>query len=248
MATRTWLDLTNAVWMTAPQTTGPRRAVLPRLSDPELHLFQRLFSRASRPSRVLVVSAAEAAHLRGVEQRQLCTVCFRLRGCSTWSRGGASNARLSCGRLTLYLRRAFTVRPLFTIGRLAEAAGVNVETVRYYERRGLLEAPPRTPSGYRQYTEEALWRLNFIARAKELGFTLREVEQLVAGRTPSTVLEATRAKLQAVVEQQNDLATVRDRLEVLARLCESGDQDCETLTIPARLRAPQGGAAGRECR
>jgi DNA-binding transcriptional MerR regulator len=111
----------------------------------------------------------------------------------------------------------------------------------------LLEPPPRTPSGYRQYTQEALWRLNFIARAKELGFTLREVEQLLAGSTPSTVLEATRAKLQAVVEQQDQLATVRDRLEVLARLCESGDEDCATLTIPSKSRAPREDDAGREC-
>lgn len=133
---------------------------------------------------------------------------------------------------------------MFTIGRLAEAAGVNVETIRYYERRGLLEAPPRAPSGYRQYSEDSLWRLNFIARAKRLGFTLREIEQLVGGTTPSAVLEATRAKLRAIVEQQNELSAVRDRLEALARLCETGDEDCETLTIRSSSRVPRGDGAG----
>jgi DNA-binding transcriptional MerR regulator len=65
-----------------------------------------------------------------------------------------------------------------TISQLAHEAGVHVETVRYYERRGLLREPPRTPAGYRQYAAADLRRLQFIARAKQLGFTLAEVARL----------------------------------------------------------------------
>ena len=65
-----------------------------------------------------------------------------------------------------------------TISQLAHEAGVHVETVRYYERRGLLREPPRTPAGYRQYSTADLRRLQFIARAKLLGFTLAEVARL----------------------------------------------------------------------
>ena len=65
-----------------------------------------------------------------------------------------------------------------TISQLAHEAGVHVETIRYYERRGLLREPPRTPAGYRQYSTADLGRLQFIARAKQLGFTLAEVARL----------------------------------------------------------------------
>ena len=64
---------------------------------------------------------------------------------------------------------------LLSIGQLARRAEVGVETVRYYERRGLLQEPHRRQSGYRQYGEEVVSRLQFIRRAKDLGFTLREI-------------------------------------------------------------------------
>jgi MerR family copper efflux transcriptional regulator len=65
------------------------------------------------------------------------------------------------------------------IGELAEQAGVNVQTVRYYERRGLLPEPDRKASGYRIYDESDALRLGFILRAKALGFTLSEIEELL---------------------------------------------------------------------
>ena len=65
-----------------------------------------------------------------------------------------------------------------TISRLAEQAGVHIETIRYYERRGLLAPPPRTEAGYRQYSAGDVWRLEFIQRAKQLGFTLNEIIEL----------------------------------------------------------------------
>jgi MerR family transcriptional regulator, copper efflux regulator len=67
-----------------------------------------------------------------------------------------------------------------TIGRLAERAGVNIDTIRYYERNGLLPAPSRRASGYRQYGADDVERLRFIRRAKDLGFALVEIAELLS--------------------------------------------------------------------
>jgi MerR family copper efflux transcriptional regulator len=67
-----------------------------------------------------------------------------------------------------------------TIGRIAQSAGVAIDTIRFYEREGLLPAPKRRPSGYREYDESAVSRLRFIRRAKDLGFTLEEIRELFA--------------------------------------------------------------------
>ena len=67
----------------------------------------------------------------------------------------------------------------FTIGQVAREAGVGVETVRFYEREGLIEEPSRRASGYRQYGDETVLVLKFIRRAKELGFTLKEIRSLM---------------------------------------------------------------------
>ncbi len=76
---------------------------------------------------------------------------------------------------------------VLTIGQLARRADVGVETVRFYQRKGLLAEPDRRPSGYRQYDEAIVDRLRFIKRAKELGFTLNEIKELLSLRLdPST--------------------------------------------------------------
>jgi DNA-binding transcriptional MerR regulator len=103
-----------------------------------------------------------------------------------------------------------------------------------YERRGLLEQPPRADSGYRQYSSSDLWRLQFIRRAKELGFTLAEIAEMIGSgdRSPATVLATTRAKIGAVEARQRDLEKVRCRLAQLAELGEGGDAaDCVALKI-----------------
>ena len=69
-----------------------------------------------------------------------------------------------------------------TTAQLAREGGVNVETIRYYERHGLLPKPPRTPSGYRVFSEDAVTRLRFIKRSQELGFSLHEVKDLLTLR------------------------------------------------------------------
>jgi len=132
--------------------------------------------------------------------------------------------------------RSLGVVESLTIGQLAHQAGVHVETVRYYERRGLLPEPPRTPAGYRQYCAADLWRLQFIARAKQLGFTLAEVARLACtrdgGDTADAVLEAARAKLRALDERQKELDATRVRLSRLIDVCEDPtSEDCRALRI-----------------
>jgi DNA-binding transcriptional MerR regulator len=124
---------------------------------------------------------------------------------------------------------------MLSIGQLAQEAGVNVETVRYYERRGLLREPPRTRAGYRQYSAADLWRLQFIARAKQMGFTLAEIATLVGedgdGSVPGIVAMA-RAKVRALDEDQQRLADSRSRLERLIDVCQDPDnEDCTALRV-----------------
>ena len=132
--------------------------------------------------------------------------------------------------------RSLAVVESLTIGQLAHEAGVHVETVRYYERRGLLREPPRTPAGYRQYSAADLRRLQFIARAKQLGFTLAEVARLAGahdgGDTADAVLRAARAKLRALDERQRELDQARVRLARLIDVCEDPtSEDCRALRV-----------------
>jgi MerR family transcriptional regulator, copper efflux regulator len=123
------------------------------------------------------------------------------------------------------------------IGELARRAGVNVQTVRYYERRGLLPEPERRASGYREYTGGMLARLQFIRRGQELGFTLAEIEELLALRTdPQTPAAAVKARAEAKVSdieaKIRDLRQIQHALEHLAGQCRGGKGptgDCPLL-------------------
>lgn len=125
----------------------------------------------------------------------------------------------------------------FTIGELARRAGVNVQTVRYYERRGLLEDPVRRDSGYRVYDASVLQRLRFIRRAQELGFTLGEVGELLQLQLePSTTAGAVKAradwKIAEIDGKLRDLTRIRDALTHLAGRCHGGrgpTGDCPLL-------------------
>jgi len=99
---------------------------------------------------------------------------------------------------------------MLSIGTLAELAKVNVETVRYYERRGLIEQPDKPAKGYRRYPETTLNRMQFIKRAQELGFTLEEVSNLL------TLSEASCSEVQGLAVQK--LASVRSKIVDLHRL------------------------------
>ncbi len=113
-----------------------------------------------------------------------------------------------------------------TIGRLARAGGVNVETVRYYQRRGLLITPGKPLSGVRRYTAETLGRLRFIKRAQELGFTLREIAELLKLGDGSCVeTRAIAERRFADIEARiRDLESMRDTLGKLIRTCHAGNR------------------------
>lgn len=115
-------------------------------------------------------------------------------------------------------------RKALTIGLLARRAGVGVETVRFYERQGLIEEPPRRQSGYREYDEEVVSRLGFIRRAKELGFTLKEIRELLAlRRDPSTpaadVKRRAEAKIADIDAKISALEKMKAALEHLTSAC-----------------------------
>jgi MerR family copper efflux transcriptional regulator len=105
-----------------------------------------------------------------------------------------------------------TASPL-TIGAVAKRAGVAIDTIRYYEREGLLPQPLRRPSGYRSYGEDTVAQLRFIRRAKNLGFTLEEIRELLA-------LSADRQRGVKAVKQraQRRLAEIETRIEELQRV------------------------------
>ena len=112
----------------------------------------------------------------------------------------------------------------FTIGALARTAGVNVETIRYYQRRGLLPKPGKPVAGYRRYPTETLARLRFIQRAQELGFTLREIAELLtlgsaSCRETQRLAEHKRADLDL---RLRDLKAMRRTLNRLIKSCRVG--------------------------
>lgn len=127
------------------------------------------------------------------------------------------------------------MKPL-TIGQVARHAGVKVETVRFYERRGLLEEPQRRSSGYRQYAQDVVVRLRFIRRAKELGFSLKEIADLLALRldpeaTRADVRQRTEAKIADIEARINDLQRMKAVLVKLTASCRGHGSvsDCPIL-------------------
>lgn len=111
-----------------------------------------------------------------------------------------------------------------SIGQVARRAGVGIETIRFYEREGLLEEPPRRDSGYRQYPEEVVKRIRFIQRAKLLGFSLKEITELLMLRVDATtsceqVKEHTRVKIAEVERKLVELQRIRQALLQIASLC-----------------------------
>lgn len=125
---------------------------------------------------------------------------------------------------------------MLTTSQLAHKAGVNVETLRYYERRGLIPEPPRRDSGYRQYSQDDVARIQFIKRAKELGFTLQEVQELLDLRVdPDTpcIMVKRRADLKIIdIEAKlQSLKRIKKALNKLAAACSGRGPvgDCPIL-------------------
>jgi MerR family transcriptional regulator, copper efflux regulator len=111
-----------------------------------------------------------------------------------------------------------------TIGQVARRAGFGIETIRFYERNGLIEQPPRRPSGYREYPESVILRLRFIKRAKELGFSLKEIKELLSLRvdpttTCSDIRERTTAKITDIDGKIQSLESIKHVLTELTTSC-----------------------------
>jgi len=110
------------------------------------------------------------------------------------------------------------------IGEVAEGGGVTLQTIRYYEREGLLPEPPRSSSGYRMYSDEAVRRVRFIKRAQELGFSLKEIKELLALRfnsqtSSADVRERVQARLADVEDKLRALKAIKQALQRVACSC-----------------------------
>jgi len=116
-----------------------------------------------------------------------------------------------------------------TIGKLALAAGVGVETIRFYERKGIIKRPPKNEGGFRHYPEEEAARIRFVKRAQELGFTLREVKELLEIQskrkiTGGQVKAKAEEKVVEIRQKISDLKQMEQSLLRLAEVCGKGAQ------------------------
>lgn len=126
---------------------------------------------------------------------------------------------------------------MLTRGRLAARTGCNIETIRYYEKIGLIPAPARTASGYRDYSDEHLRRLNFIQRARALGFSgeqirgLLELTEAGANKTRADVKALTQAHIDEISLKIKDLQKIRKRLSQISSFCDGSSQSASTCPI-----------------
>ena len=130
------------------------------------------------------------------------------------------------------------------IGAAAEQAGVNIQTLRYYERRGLLPRPPRRRSGYREFPDDAVRRVRFIKRAQDLGFSLDEVEELLQLRSDkrrdrARIRAVATKRVQQIERKVAELTAMKRALSHLLHCCEEGS----TLECPI-IEALDGVAGG----
>jgi len=121
------------------------------------------------------------------------------------------------------------------IGELASKAGVNIQTIRFYERRRLLGQPPRTPSGYRRYSQTDLEVLQFIRWAQQLGFTLKEIKQLLQLHTAVANLSKAHVRrdpveLGSIVQMAEEkLAAVQEKIKLLKSMGKQLSSTIEKL-------------------
>jgi MerR family copper efflux transcriptional regulator len=125
---------------------------------------------------------------------------------------------------------------LIGIGAIARRAGVGIDTVRYYERAGLLDPKQRLSSGYRRYSEDEVARLRFIRRAQALGFSLKEIQELLqlsSRRDVARVKRTAEAKLKVIDERIAELQRVRDGLAELVEACPGHGRAAECPILRA---------------
>ncbi len=132
------------------------------------------------------------------------------------------------------------------IGEVAKAAGVGIDAVRFYEREGLLPEPARRPSGYRVYSPDAVMDLRFIKRAKELGFSLKEISELLSierepDATAADVKTRAEQKLADLEEKIRALQRMKRALRKAAEICpgRGPTRDCSILRSLTGDRPPQ---------
>lgn len=127
-------------------------------------------------------------------------------------------------------------RETLRTGEVAAQAGVNIQTLRYYERRGLLKEPARRASGYREYSPDAVKLIRFVKRAQDLGFTLAEIEELLRLRSDhdpacSEVRSAAQAKIDDIEHKIRHLRAIKRALGLLVASCatEGSARHCPML-------------------
>lgn len=138
-------------------------------------------------------------------------------------------------------------------GEIAAAAGVNIQTLRYYERRSLLREPPRTPGGHREYPQETVGLVRFIKRAQELGFSLEQVGELLELRNApagnrARARRVAESNLRSIREKVRRLSAMKRALEVLVETCACrvASLECpilEALEDETRRQRPRRGGS-----
>jgi len=121
-----------------------------------------------------------------------------------------------------------------TIGTLAKRGGVNVETIRYYQRRGLLHEPSKPREGFRRYELESVKRVHFIKRAQNLGFTLEEIQGLLdlgERKACSQTRAMTAHKLEIIEQKITELSKIRKALTRLVRDCDASSEGAQCPII-----------------
>lgn len=131
--------------------------------------------------------------------------------------------------------------PDLTIGKLAKAAGVNVETIRYYQRIGLIAEPSKPVHGYRTYPADTVERIRFIKRAQELGFTLDEITDLLSlnDRDCDEARMIAEHKQEIIQHRIDDLAAMQRELSKLINACKqnvSGQERCAIIATLTKER------------
>lgn len=131
----------------------------------------------------------------------------------------------------------------YTIGKLSKLTGCNIETLRYYEREGLVPTPPRGSNGYRYYNDEAISRVKFILHAKRLGFSLKEIDELLSirvekdAKTCADVKEIALGKLTIIQQKIQELETMYHALDRVAQSCDGSANSAHYCTILQSLEA-----------
>lgn len=125
----------------------------------------------------------------------------------------------------------------YRIGELSKLTGCNIETLRYYEREGLLPPPPRGSNGYRYYSKGSASRVEFILRAKQLGFSLKDIQELLSiqvakeARTCADVKTIALQKLEAIEEKIRELNAMHRALERVADACDGSKTSAQYCSI-----------------